>query len=166
MPTLLRARVVYPVAGPPLDGGVVTIEGERIVAVETAAAASGRADDLGDVALLPGLVNAHTHLEFSHLRQPLGRPGMPLFEWLPLAIAERQNRGDRVANSIAAGIEESRAAGACAVGEIATVDDYPAQTDLAFVRFLEVIGFSARERRQLSLPSRRGYGSSKVPLSG
>ena len=73
-PIAYRARWVFPVDQPPLDGGVVTVAGGRIVAVGENA--SGRpARDLGDVALLPGLVNAHTHLEFSLLEQPLGKRG-------------------------------------------------------------------------------------------
>jgi cytosine/adenosine deaminase-related metal-dependent hydrolase len=148
MPTSLRARVVFPVDRPPIDGGVVTIEGERIVAVGPADHASGPVRDLGDefgdVALLPGFVNAHTHLEFSHLRAPLGRLGMPLVEWLPLAIGERQNRGHSAEESIALGLQESLQVGTCAIGEIATAppEAYGAASEIALHSFLEVIGFS------------------------
>ncbi len=88
----LRARLVCPVDRPPIADGVVTIDGERIVAVTPTSRADGPSRDLGDVALVPSFVNAHTHLEFSHLREPLGQPGMRLVDWLPLAIAERQSR--------------------------------------------------------------------------
>src|SRR5215469_2963312 len=60
-PWTLTARWVFPMSGPPIADGVVSIAGERILAVGPRAAQ--RADvDLGDVAVLPGLVNAHTHL--------------------------------------------------------------------------------------------------------
>ncbi len=103
----LRARTVVPIDRPAIDDGIVTIDGQRIVAVEPAMHWQGPVRDLGDVVLLPGPVNAHTHLEFSHLRAPLGRPGMPLVEWLPLAIAERQRSETQIVQSIAAGIQES-----------------------------------------------------------
>ena len=144
MPISLRARIVYPVDRLPIEGGVVTIDGERIVAVEAASQAGGTVRDLGDVALVPGFINAHTHLEFSHLRAPLGRPGMPLVEWLPLAIAEWQNRSHSAESSIASGTQESLFAGTCAIGEIATADPaaYPTDAAVALTPFLEVIGFS------------------------
>ncbi len=144
MPISLRARIICPVDRPPLEGGVVTIDGERIVAVEAASPAGGLIRDLGDVALVPGFINAHTHLEYSHLRARLGRLGMPLVEWLPLAIAERQNRGHSAESSIADGTQESLLAGTCAIGEIATADPaaYPMDAEVALTPFLEVIGFS------------------------
>ncbi|MGD9636448.1 MAG: amidohydrolase family protein [Pirellulales bacterium] len=140
----LRARTIYPVDGPAIDDGVVTIEGERIVAVGPASEATGTVRDLGDVALLPGFVNAHTHLEFSHLRAPLGRPGMPLLEWLPLAIAARASHANAVGPALAQGLQESLLSGTCAVGEIATADAsaHPSECEPPVVTFLEVIGFS------------------------
>lgn len=144
MPITLRARTVYPVDRPAIDGGAVTIEGERIVAVGTGARTDGAVQDLGDVALLPAFVNAHTHLEFSNLRRPLGQPGMRLIDWLPLAIAERSSHAVSVADSLSVGIQESLLAGSCHVGEIATTEAaaYPAAGEPPLVSFLEVIGFS------------------------
>ena len=67
MSRTLAARWVFPVSGPPLPNGTVTIDGDRIAAV--APAGARRADeDLGNVALVPGLVNAHAHLDLSGAR--------------------------------------------------------------------------------------------------
>jgi cytosine/adenosine deaminase-related metal-dependent hydrolase len=133
---------VFPVDAPAIDGGVVTIDGERIVSVRSSA--DGPVRDLGDVALVPGLVNAHTHLEFSDLDQPLGRPGMPFADWLRLVIAERQRRGRVVSEAIAAGINESVASGVTAIGEIATAEAaaYASGPPVDLTLLVEAIGFS------------------------
>ena len=58
----LRARWVFPVAGEPLEHGVVTFAQGRITTVSAAnrtVADLGAGQDLGNVALLPGLVDAH-----------------------------------------------------------------------------------------------------------
>src|SRR5262245_8326116 len=107
----VRARLVLPIEGPPLDGGYVTVAGERIAAVGHLRP-DGPVHDLGDVALLPGLVNAHTHLEYSDLKAPLGRPGMALPDWIRLVVThKRQARGPSSA-AIEAGLRESLRAGA------------------------------------------------------
>ncbi len=84
----LRARLVLPVAGEPLADGCVTIQGDRIVSVERQPTSS-ELDDLGNVALLPGLINAHAHLELSDVPTPLGRPGMRLVDWLGEVMQHR-----------------------------------------------------------------------------
>ncbi|MFO0928397.1 MAG: hypothetical protein U0736_15375 [Gemmataceae bacterium] len=60
----LTARWVFPVAGPPLEGGIVRLVGDRIINVELAGTLTADVD-LGNVAVLPGLVNAHTHLDLT-----------------------------------------------------------------------------------------------------
>ena len=88
MTQTLRARYLFPVESEPIPGGVVTIAGERIVAVS--AASSDATTDLGNVAILPGLVNAHTHLEYSGLSGPLGQPGELFACWLRRVIEARR----------------------------------------------------------------------------
>jgi len=136
----LQARYVFPVSGPPLANGVLTIAGERIVAVGQNVASQAPVD-LGNVAILPGLANAHTHLEFSHLDRPLGRPGMALPDWIREVIAWRRSAVDQRRRPIEHGLAESIACGTTALGEIRTTqglaDDE--QPPLALSEFAEVI---------------------------
>ncbi|NLE37818.1 MAG: amidohydrolase family protein [Pirellulaceae bacterium] len=84
----LRARYVLPMDAPPIEGGCVAIQGERFVSV-AAKPATANPIDLGDVAVLPGLVNTHTHLDLNDVPAPLGRPGMRLVDWIGEVIRHR-----------------------------------------------------------------------------
>jgi cytosine/adenosine deaminase-related metal-dependent hydrolase len=158
----LRPRWVFPSDGSPIKNGLVEIEDGIVTALS---ANNSRRDsiDLPDVALIPGLVNAHTHLEFSHLTAPL-TPMQPFAAWIRSVIAERGSRTSSVAESRKAGLAEIRRSGTVAVGEIATTD-WPAekpQSDAPpVVVFREVLGLSpdavpdrmADLRRHLDLAS-------------
>lgn len=141
----LRARWVLPIDAPPLEGGYVAVSDGVIAEVCGSNPDRGPVTDLGDVILLPGLVNAHTHLEFSGLAKPLGTPGMSLPTWIRTVIADR-GRGDRdAAAAIAAGLRESAAAGVTTIGEIATSPTaiYDVDQSPRSLLFQEAIGFSA-----------------------
>jgi cytosine/adenosine deaminase-related metal-dependent hydrolase len=141
--TSLRAHFVFPVDAPPIEHGVVTFEDDRIVAVGLEPPDNhGEIQDLGSVALLPGLVNAHTHLEFSDLLRPLGKPGMPMVEWIRLVIAQRSRRTHDAVNAIAAGLHKGLQHGVTTIGEIATANTTVAYNEADATVFLEVIGFS------------------------
>src|ERR1700677_180697 len=99
------ARWIFPVAGPPLPRGTITIQGETIAAVE----ARGRRrpdEDLGNVAILPGLVNAHTHLDLSGMRG-LCPPTPDFPAWLRAVVRHRRQRTpDQIQSDVQAGLAE------------------------------------------------------------
>ncbi len=79
--TVYRASWVLPMVQPPIANGAVAVEGDRIVFVGAAdQAPAGTVVDLGDAALLPGLVNVHTHLELTPLRHLL--EGLDFAQWI------------------------------------------------------------------------------------
>ncbi len=124
-----RAKWVIPVCSNPIRDGVVEITNGRVTAVLNDGKYSDAVIDLGESAILPALVNAHTHLEFSDLAEPLGEPGIEFADWILAVVGYRI----RMAKSIgAAGLEESKRTaikrglaesaknGVGAIGEIAT----------------------------------------------
>ena len=142
----LRARYVFPVDRPPIEDGVVATKNGLIYAV-------GRfphelkATDLGDVAIIPGLVNAHTHLEFSDLEKPLGEPGMSLPWWIRRVIERRsqaahaEQRADRSKSApdpIQLGISQSARCGVTTIGNITTSFDGEASQALDVAQYLEL----------------------------
>ena len=141
----LRARWVLPHAGPALQEGVVSINGGKIISVQQDTSSIRDMLDLGDVILLPGLVNAHTHLEFSDVAKPLGQSGVPVPEWIRLVIGTRKHTSRDSAQAIKKGLEESHAAGVTTIAEIATTSAscYADFHGANLVAFQEVIGFSA-----------------------
>jgi cytosine/adenosine deaminase-related metal-dependent hydrolase len=81
---LLTAKWVLPIDKPPLKNAGVVTQGEKIAAVgpiEELVAAYPRAErrDFGRAVILPGFVDAHTHLEFSALRGVCD--DLPYAEW-------------------------------------------------------------------------------------
>jgi cytosine/adenosine deaminase-related metal-dependent hydrolase len=113
-----RARYIFPLEGKPLRNGIITLLQNRVVSIGMASDVAPL--DLGNCAILPGLVNAHTHLEFSDLAQPLGCAGQSLPDWIREVIANRRSEGRDTAAAIRQGIHESQNAGTTMLGEIRT----------------------------------------------
>ena len=141
----LRARWIVPISSPPIENGFVEIAAGRIVRCGPLTTDVAVSVDLGDVAILPGLVNAHTHLEFSDLAQPIGHAGMELADWIVQVI---QSRATRVAedNSIDCVVElgamEAVQSGTALIGEIATTPWQMPRTDVGIVSYAEVLGLT------------------------
>jgi aminodeoxyfutalosine deaminase len=122
--TLVRAQWVLPIVAPPIHDGGLLIRNGRIAAVGAADAlrrdhASASFHDLREGILLPGLVNAHTHLSLTALAPRI--PRLPLLEWLARVTREMQAMTENeVRRSVREGLDVSWRAGTVALGEITT----------------------------------------------
>lgn len=157
-----RAAWVCPIDQPPIRDGLVIVEAGRIVAAgsrESFASAQDRSGagsrdtlrDLGNVVLMPGLINAHIHLELSWLR---GRvPPAPSFTgWVRQMMAARggiERASDPVVlEAMQAAIRDLQASGTVAVGDISNSLASPAAmraAGLDGVVFHELLGFKERD---------------------
>jgi cytosine/adenosine deaminase-related metal-dependent hydrolase len=112
----------------------------------TSASSTTPVVDLGDGTIVPGFVNAHTHLEFSELEQPIGEKGIEFTQWIRLVVAQRGAVNDSLgkAKAIQRGLTESMESGTSAIGEIATLPfestHYSNSDGLLKVVFLEQLG--------------------------
>jgi aminodeoxyfutalosine deaminase len=146
-----RAAWVVPVAGPPLRDGWIAVDQGRIAATGQEYDSATPEWDLGSVALLPGLVNAHTHLELSYLGGQV--PPAPAFvTWVRGVMAARRQRPDPQASDILdgvrAGIDQAVRCGTVLVGDISNtlVSFAPlSASSLAGVVFYEVIRFNTAD---------------------
>jgi aminodeoxyfutalosine deaminase len=195
MPRIHRAAWVLPMVGPPIRDGWIAVDAGRIVAVggpepRPFDSAQGRHDLVEGrtpspeprvpspeprIAILPGLVNAHTHLELSWMRGQIP-PGDAMPAWAARLIRLRlervlslspldEARGDsepvdgskggtsvprQEHESIVEAIAEARASGTSLVGDITNnlAAWAPlAVSDLSAAVFLELIGFNADSER-------------------
>ncbi len=122
-----RARTIVTMDGPPLENGVVQVEEGRIIAVGPNDTRRGGQDvseiDLGEVVLLPGLVNAHCHLDFTSLRGQIA-PQRSFAEWILQINGRRRDfSDDDFLASIAEGFVEARRWG---TSTIANIESMPA----------------------------------------
>lgn len=113
-----RARWIFPGDGPPLENATIGIDRGHVIEIGSK---NADAVDLGCVAIIPGLINAHTHLEFSSITQPI-EPLTEFAAWIQAVIRFRQTTVATLEESIATGIAECLRAGTTAVAEIATTD--------------------------------------------
>jgi cytosine/adenosine deaminase-related metal-dependent hydrolase len=149
---VLRARVVLPVRLPPITDGAVVVSGGRVVRVGAWAdlrpGRAGRTLDLGEVALLPGLVNAHCHLDYTHMAG-LFPPPKSFCDWIKCITTEKaQWQASDYLKSWLAGAAMLVRNGTTTVGDVEVVPQLLARlwrgTPLRVFSFLEMTGIRSR----------------------
>ena len=119
---IICARTVLPMAGEPIENGAVVVNGNKITGV-------GRLDDirrthrgdlldLGERALLPGLINAHCHLDYTILRGKI-TPHQSFADWIRAINAEKaQLSAQDYIDSINAGFAEAQRFGTTTIANL------------------------------------------------
>ncbi|MGI5940336.1 MAG: amidohydrolase family protein [Thermoleophilia bacterium] len=121
--SLLEADWVLPISAPPIPRGAVWVVGGQIAAVAPAGALRAQVDPATTIrsfpgsVLMPGLVNAHTHLEYSAFRDFSSASTFPVW-MLRLLLARRKLTSDDYATSARWGAYESVCAGTTCVADI------------------------------------------------
>ncbi|MHB8069843.1 MAG: amidohydrolase family protein [Desulfobaccales bacterium] len=142
------SRWVLPVSAPPIEDGAVLVSEGRILAVGPASEVlrgfKGQVCDHGTGAILPGLVNCHTHLEFSALAGTI-LPHARREDWLELTLAASASLSpqDKEAG-ILRGLADLRLYGTALVGDISNTGDsltHLESAPLDYRLFYECLGF-------------------------
>jgi aminodeoxyfutalosine deaminase len=149
---ILRARTILPASHPPIENGAALIVGNRIRAVgpwpDFKTEARGEIFDLGEVVLLPGLVNAHCHLDYSDMAGQLPPP-RTFTDWIPLITAAKTAWSySDYARSWLHGAHMLLRNGTTTVADIEAMPDLLPElwdaTPLRVFSFLEMTGIRAR----------------------
>ena len=119
---IIRARTVVTMDGAPIENGAVAVLGNRIVDVgrvdDVKTRNVGNTVDLGEQVLLPGLINAHCHLDYTGLRGKIA-PQKCFAEWIRAINAEKAKLSpDDYLASINEGFAEARKFGTTAVANL------------------------------------------------
>jgi aminodeoxyfutalosine deaminase len=124
---IIRARTVVAMDAAPIDNGAVAVSEGRIIDVgkfdELKTRNAGQIVDLGEQALLPGLINAHCHLDYTCLRGKIP-PQRTFADWIRAINAEkaRLSRKDYL-SSINEGFAEAKRFGTTTVANLTAFPD-------------------------------------------
>jgi cytosine/adenosine deaminase-related metal-dependent hydrolase len=149
---IVRARVLLPISGPVIRDGAVVISGNRVKALgrwrDLAGSARGKRLDLGDVVLMPGLVNAHCHLDYTNMAGQFPPPKV-FIDWLKDITVTKSGWGfSEYAESWLKGAQMLVRTGTTTVGDIEAVPELLPEvwnsTPLRIISFLEMIGITNR----------------------
>lgn len=146
--------------GWPLSGRArILAIGSPLDVADHPAAASALQLALPDCVLIPGLVNAHTHLDLTHVGPRPFDAGAGFDGWVDMVRTNRAATDESIAAAVRAGIELSLASGTVAVGDIAGANATGpnltpwrtlAASPLYGVSFLEFFAIGKRESAGLA----------------
>jgi 5-methylthioadenosine/S-adenosylhomocysteine deaminase len=146
MTQIYSADWVLPVEGPPIEHGAIAIENGRIAAV-------GSVDELGEgesfpaAAIVPGFVNAHSHLEYA-VYAGFG-DGLDFGEWIVLHIERKARIGwDEFVAIARLGAAECLRSGVTTVGDASfsgATAVAASELGLRAIVYLEVFGRGTEE---------------------
>jgi len=146
---IVRGRWLLRPERPPIENAAVVVDDDgRLVEVGpwsqiSPHVAAGRVIDPGNAILIPGLVNAHTHLGLSDLREKFPPPKR-FTDWLKVLVKHVRGRDPpAAASAVRSGLAESAACGITTLAEVgfeSTDADALEQSPLRVTFFAELIG--------------------------
>ncbi|HUC84097.1 MAG TPA: amidohydrolase family protein [Candidatus Acidoferrales bacterium] len=148
----MRAKAVVPVSAAPLEDGAIFVVGQKIRAVrpwkDLRPHLREKVFDLGSVALLPGLVNSHCHLDFTDMAGELPPP-KTFTDWIAAIMAAKSAWGySDYARSWLQGAHQLVRSGVTTVGDVESMPDLLPEvwdaTPLRVFSFLEMTGITLR----------------------
>src|SRR6266699_2651594 len=150
---IVRAREVVTMDGPPIENGAVVMAGDLITDVgkfpEIAKRHSGEETlDLGELALLPGLINAHCHLDYTGLRGKILRQ-KSFTDWIRAINDEKAKLSpDDYIASINEGFAEAKRFGTTTIANLTVFPELipQIQPPVCTCWFAELIDIRAPER--------------------
>lgn len=145
--TVYAARWVLPIDAPAIENGEVMIDNGQIIAVRPRQSPANACRDFGQAVLMPGLVNAHTHLEYTALRGFL--EDVPFFPWIrALMAAKAPLNADDWLWSARLGAQECIASGITTIGDntdAGVTMPVAVESGLRGIIFQELFGIDDRE---------------------
>jgi aminodeoxyfutalosine deaminase len=84
---IIAARYVLPISAEPIENGAVAVENDKIISVGTIEEISKqfpekKIENFGEAVVLPGFINAHSHLEITAMRGFLDDVEDDFYAWL------------------------------------------------------------------------------------
>ncbi len=149
---IFRARTLLPVSQPPIENGAMVVSKNRIRTVgswpDLRPHANEKIFDLGEVILLPGLINAHCHLDYTDMAGMLPPP-KTFTDWIPLILSAKSGWGySDYVRSWLNGARMLARTGTTTVADIEIIPDLLPDvwdaTPLRVFSFLEMTGIRAR----------------------
>ena len=118
---ILSAPYVLPISREPIEDGAVAIEKDKIVAVGTLKELSEKFpgtknESFGEAVIMPGFVNAHSHLEITAMRGFLDDVEEDFYSWLiklTVTRAEKLTENDIETSAVLGALEGARAGVTC-----------------------------------------------------
>src|SRR5437879_3861505 len=130
---IIRARRVVTMDDQPIANGAVAVSGNRIIDVgkfdELKTRNAGEIVDLGEQAVLPGLINAHCHLDYPFLRGKIP-PQKCFADWIRAINAEKAKlSAEDYVSSIGEGFAEAKRFGTTGVANLTAFPELVPQID-------------------------------------
>lgn len=141
-----QADWLFPINIPPLRNGIVVVDDQGTI-VEISQEGSYSDTELYEGIICPGFVNAHCHIELSHLRGMV-ESGMGLARFLRAITQLRAADPDIVQTAIATAEREMYDNGIVAIGDICNREDSFKQKSLGnlyYYSFIEALGFNPEQ---------------------
>ena len=155
--TSYTADYVFPISSPPIRNGMVEVDEQGTVrAVLDSSSGTGFSPaappERLDGILIPGFINAHCHLELSHL-QGVSATGKTLLPFLVDVVTLREVDQERIDEAIAKQDRRMWESGIQAVGDICNKLDTATvkrQSRIAYYSFVEMFDFLQPDRAAAS----------------